>query len=185
MNVSVEQVIARELAGGERLLWYGQPRQGMRLQAADAVLIPFSIMWGGFAIFWEWSVLHTEAPFFFRLWGIPFVLVGLYVMVGRFFVDARQRATTHYGLTDQRAIIISGVTSRQVKSLPIRSLSDVSITERSTGGTITFGAALPIYGWLSGTSWPGMNRFAPPAFEGISEPRRVYELLREAQQKAA
>src|SRR5262249_33566803 len=137
MNVPVEQVIAKELAGGERLLGCGQPGQGLRLQAADALLIPFSIMWGGFAMFWESSVFRSCAPMFFRLWGVPFVLVGLYVMIGRFFVDARQRASTYYGLTDQRVIIISGLRSRQVKSLELRSLSDVSISERSTSGTIT------------------------------------------------
>lgn len=185
MNPSVGQIIAKELRGGERLVWSGQPRQGIRLQAADVALIPFSIMWGGFAIFWEWSVITAGAPFFFMLWGIPFVLVGIYVMVGRFFVDARQRANTYYGLTDQRVIIITGLWKRQVKSLPIHLLSDVSITERGTGGTITFGATPPFYGALAGSSWPGMGRYQPPAFEGISEARRVYDLLQEAQQRVA
>src|SRR5437899_365791 len=81
------------------------------------------------------------APFFFKLWGIPFVLVGIYVMIGRFFVDARQRSRTYYGLTDQRVIIISGLRNRQVKSLPIGSLSDVSIIEKATGGTPPFSGA--------------------------------------------
>ncbi len=54
-------------------------------------MIPFSIMWAGFALFWEFMVLMTDAPFFFKLWGIPFVLVGLYMLIGRFVVDAMQK----------------------------------------------------------------------------------------------
>lgn len=158
----------------------------MRLQPADALLIPFSLMWGGFAVFWEYSVLSSEkAPLFFVLWGIPFVLMGVYIIVGRFVVDAYQRAATYYGLTDQRVIIISGLLNRQVRSLPLRSLHDVLITERAARGTITLGATSPFYGWLSGTSWPGLSQYGPPAFEGISDARRVYELLRESQRQCA
>ena len=100
-----ERELAKHLESGERLVWSGVPRQGIAFRKSDLFLVPFSVMWGGFAIFWEASVLTSDAPLFFCLWGIPFVLVGLYIMFGRFVVDARMRARAAYGLTDRRIIM--------------------------------------------------------------------------------
>ena len=86
MSFEVEQKLRPELSSGEHLLWSGVPSQGLRFRPADVFMVPFSLMWGGFAIFWEYSVVSSKgAPVFFTLWGIPFVLVGLNMIFGRFF----------------------------------------------------------------------------------------------------
>src|SRR6185437_8193931 len=92
------------------------------LRPSDAYMIPFSLLWGGFAIFWEIGALRTNGPnaVLMSIWGIPFVLAGLYLIVGRFFVDAGIRAKTFYGLTNHRAIIISGLFSRTINALALR-----------------------------------------------------------------
>lgn len=180
-----EQVIARELEPGERLLWSGVPKQGLLLRGSDAFVIPFSLLWGGFAIFWEGSVLQSGAPFFFALWGIPFVLVGLYLIVGRFFVDASQRAGTAYGFTDKRVVISSGVFSRTVKSLSLRTVSDMTVTERrDRSGTIALGPTPPWGQWYAGAAWPGLAAQRGPAFELIEDAKSVYTQLLSAQSAA-
>ncbi len=173
-------VLQNELAPGESLLWSGQPRQGVFLRPSDALLIPFSLLWGGFAVFWEASVIATGAPFFFKLWGIPFVLVGLYITVGRFFFEARQRADTHYGVTTERILIVTRWPSTGVKSLPLRTLSEMSLDQQAAGtGTITFGPSNPFPAWGGSGSWPGSR--SAPSFERIAEARAVYEIIRSAQ----
>jgi Bacterial PH domain len=180
---STSQVISSLIGRDERLLWSAQPRQGIFLRSTDAYLIPFSLLWGGFALFWEGSVVNSNAPVFFRLWGIPFVLVGLYLIVGRFFADARLRSRTYYGLTTERIVIVSGLFSRTTKSLQLRTLSEVSLAESRGGvGTITFGAVAPW--WAGGGGWPGSQRQVSPAFDSISSARDVYEKIRIAQKQA-
>jgi len=177
-----ERELAKHLESGERLVWSGVPRQGIAFRKSDLFLVPFSVMWGGFAIFWEASVLTSDAPLFFYLWGIPFVLVGLYIMFGRFVVDARMRARAAYGLTDRRIIIVSGLVSRSVKSLQLRTLSDLTLEEKiDGGGTITFGPAHPAARWFAGAAWPGTGSYQAPAFELIPSASEVYRRIRDAQ----
>jgi Bacterial PH domain len=180
----LESRVAREIGVGERLLWSGRPRQGLMLRPGDALLIPFSLLWGGFAIFWEGAVFKMNAPFFFRLWGIPFVLVGLYLIVGRFFADARQRDRTLYAITNERVIIISGLFKEAVQSLNLKTLSDISLSEQRDGsGTVSLGPSSP-YAWFASSGWPGGRQYLAPALEGIPDARSVYETIRQAQKAA-
>ena len=173
--------IERELSSGEKLLWSGQPGQGFRLRPSDTFVIPFSLLWCGFAIFWESSVIATKAPFFFKLWGVPFVLIGLYIVFGRFIADAKTRSRTFYGVTTDRIIIVSGLFSRQTKSLQLRTLSDISLAERADGsGTITFGPQYP-FAQRFASGWPGSSQYAAPAFEMIEHAKETYDLIRQAQ----
>jgi hypothetical protein len=186
MSLEVTQALQAELGRDERLLWSGMPRQGVRLSSGDALMVPFSLLWGGFAIFWEYSVVSRGAPLVFTLFGVPFVLIGLYMIVGRFFVDSYRRARTYYGVTDQRVIILSGLMKREVKSLNLVGLNDLSLSERSDrSGTITFGSTSPVYAMWSGTGWPGMGNRLPPAFNFIDDARTVYDLIREAQREGS
>ena len=182
---TVTTELERELGMGEQLLWSNQPKRGLRLRAADAFFIPFSLLWAGFAVFWESSVVRSGAPFFFMLWGIPFLCAGAYLTVGRFFVDAALRAKTWYGVTNERILIVGGLFNRTVKSLPLRSLPEIALEQRQDGsGTITFGSSMPFASWYRGVAWPGMDQRMAPTFELIPDAKAVYEIIRHAQRTA-
>jgi hypothetical protein len=185
-DITENNVLQTVLGKSEHLIWSGRPKQGLMLRSSDALLIPFSLLWCGFALFWEGGVISSGAPFFFMLWGIPFVLMGLYITVGRFFVDAYIRQKTYYGLTKERVIIVSGLFQQSVKSLPLSTLADVTLSNRMDGrGTITFGPDGAIRGipsLFTNSSWPNSRRPAPPAFEAIPDAQMVYDFIRDAQQ---
>jgi hypothetical protein len=186
------------LDSGERLLWSGQPKQGVRLQASDAGLIPFSLMWGGFAIFWEANALGlvpmnhqyvphageappSGPPIFMAIWGIPFVVIGLYMMVGRFFVDAATRRKTWYAVTNQRLIILKTFFSTSITSFDYSQLPALNLTERGDrSGDIVFGTPLLTMDAAS----PTRRRVAAPGFYLLPDARRIYDLIRDVQKDA-
>jgi hypothetical protein len=110
------EAIQPELTSGESILWAAQPNTSGIFRREDLYLIPFSLLWGGFAIFWEagvtgfWGSSKTHpAPAFFMLWGIPFVVIGQYMIWGRFIVAAWKKRRTFYALTNRRAVVVQDV----------------------------------------------------------------------------
>jgi len=186
---STESILSAELGSGERLLWSGRPRGGLRLRPQDAVLIPISLLWGGFAIFWEVMALTmtAKAPMpirlVFPLFGLPFVAMGLYLMVGRFFVEARVRSRTVYGVTNRRILIVDAGRSWATRSFSLRSFSDLGLRVKPDGsGTVVFGGLPPPP--TVGPFGIGVRqrRSAPPAFECVDRVREVHEVICSAQQ---
>ena len=171
------------LGQNEPLLWTGRPKIGIIFRSTDAFLIPFSILWCGFAIFWESTAIAGGAPFFFMLWGIPFVGIGLYMVVGRFFIDARKRRNTIYAITPDRILIRSGVFNTEVTSLNIRTISDINFTQKSDGsGTIVLGPENIRQGrMMQGMEWPGVKQ--TPRLEMIEDAKKVYDIIIEQQRQ--
>lgn len=185
MDYETQQRIQPELSSGENLLWSGRPRQGLVLRGFDSFLIPFSLLWCGFVVFWEYHAYTSGAPFFFLLFGGFFVVIGLYIVFGRFIADAMKRKRTFYGVTNDRIIILSEFPTRKIKSLSLSTLSDITFSNRPDGsGSITFGPQHPLLSWMYGTAWFGMGHYQSPMFEFIKDAKTVYEIIRDAQKKS-
>jgi len=45
-------ILSSELLPGETVQWTGRPNSAVIFHREDWALIPFSLLWGGFAIFW-------------------------------------------------------------------------------------------------------------------------------------
>jgi hypothetical protein len=170
--------LSERLLAGERLLWSGRPAQGLLLTSRDGLLIPFSLLWGGFAVFWESSVLTLGAPAFFALWGVPFVLAGLYLIAGRFVLDAWIRRGVLYAVTNKRILIFRPGPFAKFTALSLDRLPDASISEGAGGrGTIRFGEPTPIWGNRRGfSSWtPALD--PTPQFIAIENARSVFDQI--------
>jgi hypothetical protein len=178
--------IATQLLDGERIAWAGGPGMGIRLQAADTFLIPFSLLWCGFAFFWEYSVVSIgHAPMFMRLWGIPFILVGLYFVVGRFILDAWLRGRTYYAITNQRVLIYRPAPFGRFTALSLKQLPEMNLIESANGsGTIRFGPQTPMFGrGASFSIWtPSLD--PTPQFVAVASASALFRQLQQAQRNA-
>src|SRR4051794_35043330 len=114
--------MAIDIAPGERILWQGQPVQGIRFAPQDAFAVPFAAFWLLIVLAIFLVTLTGQAtnvdPLTYVILPI-FLLVGLYMLVGRFLVDRMARRRTHYYLTDKRALIESGLVRASRRSVSL------------------------------------------------------------------
>lgn len=145
MANEAKYIIKDELMPGEEIIWCGQPNTSKIFSKNDAFLVPFSLFWGGFAIFW--TILATKYEGSFGIIGVPFILIGLYFIVGRFFAKSYNKKHTYYAITNSRILIVKtdlnedrvGIVSARIDMIEKES----SIINKNGVGTVIFGHLLP------------------------------------------
>lgn len=177
------EVFSSELLHGETIVWSGQPNPSVIFHSEDFGLIPFSLLWGGFAIFWLlgasglggfWKSQpdHTF-QWFGVIWGTPFVLVGQYFIWGRFVYARWKKKRTYYALTNRRALIVeNGWRRRDSSSAYFENLAMIAKQVRSDGiGRISFGGPV-----TSPWQW-GRNSPPPsPIFDDVDDADMVFQI---------
>ena len=184
-----EAQITYQLSPKERLLWSGRPRPGLQpnskllLLCAGLVLLVAGGFWiqqgrvlGGAAIGGPTGRIVMTMRL---IQGIS-LLVPVLVLAVPAVLDLMVRSRTVYALTDRRVLIAGGLNGRRVTSLPLASLTEISLDVRADGsGTIGFGperkqAAQALgYTWISPDSSHRLDR--------IDDVRAVHAHILEAQ----
>lgn len=140
------QQLSPYLRPGERILWQGAPDPTVLFTRQDLYLVPFTLLWAGFAFTWEIAALTSGDPAF-AAFGVPFVAIGLYIVFGRFYVKRRQQRQTVYAVTSERALITIGARTMQESVLrheqlevrKSRDLRHVTVLIGRGGGSQNFG----------------------------------------------
>ena len=189
MDFELRQRAERLVPPGERLLWWGRPDPSVRFAPADAFLIPFSVLWTGFMVVWEVGASAADAPLLFRLWGVPFLVLGAYFTVGRFVAKARRKRRTVYVLTDRRAIAAVG--NRSSVEMPwrdqpreVRRHRDgrhVSVVFGNSGGSWT---PVAMYANTGLDLLPGWSRGGTVAFYDVADGQALLAALESARPSA-
>lgn len=166
------------MLAGERVLWSGEPGHGIYFQPIDLFLVPFSLLWCGFALFWVLGAQFAGAPESFDWFGILFVAFGLYFVFGRFLVDMWVRGSTHYAVSDRRILIErSGMFPRQTV-VSLADLPPLSLKPRASGrGTIRFGEVVGMWGRNNGFGAWSPSLDPTPQFILIDNARDVFDLI--------
>lgn len=166
----------------ETLLWTGQPYTTRKFRANPFMVI-FMIFWFGFAVFW--TVTASAVGGFFGLFGIPFLLVGGFMLYNLLIGQKKQLASTIYAVTDRRAIIL--YTDRRgtgCTEFIFSRLSNITLDEvDGTTGTIRFLPDGSYYAPAYDSPRYRRSRSADydlrTAFLGIDRVQEVYRLISE------
>jgi hypothetical protein len=178
------QKIQPYLSSDETLYWAGMPNPKVIFHSDDWVAIPFSLIWTGFIVSWETGVANQHSTFM-TLWGIPFLIVGNYMVWGRFLVDACLKRRTYYAVTSQRVLILQNAW-RDRFSMTYLNLIPTIEQEGIDRGTLWFGPKLPILG-AKGQRKRNISRFSMddvPVFADIDGVESVRRLILDLRTKA-
>ena len=158
------------LQDGETILWQGQPDGSVdwRLCFNAAGAVGLAIALGGLLWMVMAFTISSGGPaffrFFFPLFGLPFLALGLYMGFGAAVFDAYMRRHTWYTLTDRTAFVATNAAGeKRLHSFPIRDMPRLDL-EDGLIGSVLFGAV--------------DDRLA--GFRRISSAREVYRMIREA-----
>ena len=176
----VRQIAQREIEAGEEILWADRPNPS-RMSTRTLPIMLFGIPFTGFAVFWivsAYSISNVGPSFgrtgidnFFPLFGIPFVLIGLGMLLSPLFAFHKGTKTV-YALTNRRALIIEGGSSRSVKSYAFRDMENLERVERAdSSGDLIF-----LRETRRGTK--GRTYTEPIGFFGVPDVRAVERTLR-------
>jgi hypothetical protein len=175
MNARAYEEIRQQLHGHERLLWTGYPRRGIltRLsQGQKLVIYPLvALVVLALALITFGAITHANVG---ALLFLAFAWFITYAAVGTKLVDALRRQFTVYALTNRRAIVISGISDRTVRSVYLDKMTTIELFERADHiGTIRCISMQD--------GWYRKNRRGEikpiPLFRGIVDPRHVYAML--------
>lgn len=173
----------------ETILWQGRPDSAVVWSDLISFESVFGLFFGGFALFWVIGAAAMTSGIpsqggvgavftFFPLFGLPFLAVGLYMVVGRIFWDAFQRGRTWYTLTDRAAYIARDTFGkRSLKRYGLEDLNPPDLQD-NTPGSVIFAEDISHYR-SSSRRGGSRNRTTrtPVGFRRIPDARAVYRLL--------
>lgn len=175
-------IAARELDKGERIEWSAMPRPRFFTKGSIGAFL-FAIPWTAFAVFWTvmagWGVSKSgsSVAWFFPLFGLPFILVGLGMLSTPLWAMRRDKNTL-YVITDRRAITFVGGRSVTIRTYPPENLHGFFRREKADGsGDIVFSTT-------NNTDFRRNSVGTEQGFFGIARVRDVDERLRKLAAKS-
>jgi len=173
------------------IIWVGKPAFWPFILMGSWYMVPFSLVVGGFLIFLQLLVIksHSLAN---TLTLLPFTLIGVYIIVGRFVTGICHWGETLYIVTDSSIIIRAGTFTPKTLRWKFSEISDIRLTLKSHKlGHIDF-SDKPVYTmphplnvFILLPTWQikdGLVTVAP-GFRYIKDPHEVFRIIKFAMKK--
>jgi hypothetical protein len=142
-----------ELMPGERIFWAGMPNPSVIFHTQDWIMVPFSLLWGGFTLFmgadsfgwWHGKPGTTRTWDFGAIIVAAFIVIGQHFIWGRFVMDAWLKRHTYYAVTDRRILLLQEGFKRKTRAVFLDAVGEIQRDGSSTG-SIWLGSTIAIFG---------------------------------------
>jgi uncharacterized membrane protein len=189
-DYDINSFIHEDLIENEEILWSGQPNDSIFCRN-DWAMIPLSLFWSVFTFAWEIIAIISGIysamliPFIMAIFGIPFVIMSLYILIGRFFYKSYLKKNIYYYVTNKRAIV---AINKEYKKFECEYLDSLNVINKQIdiagSGNIIFGNSPLMIAIFLNT---GLDMFAkgqgyntlPMAFCDLDDADVVIKLINE------
>lgn len=176
-----EEIINKYFAEDEEILWSGSPDTLKYFMRNDLILIPLTVLIGGFMLVYSYSsmilMLRGESVTF-ALSGITLLIIGLYLIFGRIWYRHKRLSRNLYFVTDKRCVVFNTLRDKITADIPIASvepeiyLNSLFLGDKLLGGDLVYALGLDVFFHN--------NVAESPAFTAISKPENVKKIIKRA-----
>ena len=117
---------------GEKVIWQSKPERMPFVLSGIGPGSIFGLFFLSFAFLWTVSAASAGASFEFWLIGIPFILVGLFLVLGNPIAQLLRYRNTLYTITDQRIITQTGTRGIDTRYIEFESIREIYVTVEGT-----------------------------------------------------
>lgn len=162
----------------DKILWQGKTTNVPVFNRADFLLIPFSLIFGGFLL--GYAIISAIMMFagqgiLFSLAGITFLLLGVYVIFIRLWYRKKRISREVYFVTDKRLFAFDTLRDNVLFDIPLKDVDlslgykSLELGEVNSIGDFVYGLGLDIF----------FRKFAheTPAFKYIDDLSSVAEII--------
>lgn len=174
---------------GETILWQGRPDTQIVWSSLLSFQSFFGLFFGGFAAFWiSMALLGVREAggifILFPLFGVPFLLAGLYSFIGHIFWNAYVRGRSWYTLTDRAAYIATEIFGkRRLKTYPYADMQPPELQD-NTPGSVIFAEDITVHSNRRRGRTRRLTQRVPVGFMRIDDARAVYRILSDRRKAA-
>jgi hypothetical protein len=176
--IMTKEEIQNKYFPGEEILWFGTPDKLRYFMREDWVMIPLTLLVGGYLLFFAFASMITMfrgESMTFALSGITFLLIGFYLIFGRIWYRHKRLSKNMYFITNKRVFIFNTLRNQIAVDIlldftnPYQLQNTIFLAEKSLLGDIAYSLGLDVFfhNTLS----------ASPAFIAISNPEQVLKKL--------
>lgn len=176
-----EEIINQYFAKDENILWVGTPNALRYLTRSDVILIPLTVLVGGFMLAYAYSsmiLMFRGQSMAFALSGITLFIIGFYLIFGRIWYRHKRLSRNLYFVTDKRCVVFNTLRDQITADIPIHSaepevfLNTLFLSDKFLGGDIVYNLGLDVF-------FHNVVRESP-AFTAIDNPEQVKQMIKRA-----